>query len=115
MQGRARLSGGASGLMEKRDCCKGTGRQREKTSKTSKLHSAKLRRSEGVAPFGGHCVFHYMDNMDKGSPARFARVLAVTFEQDVCVSVCGCLVAFPRKRPTHPDRIADVPAQVVTY
>ena len=25
------------------------------------LHSAKLRTSEGVAPFGDHCVFYYMD------------------------------------------------------
>ena len=53
--------------------------------------------------------------VDEGSPARFARVFTVTFGQDVGVSVRVCLVAFPRKRPTHPDRIADVAAQAVTY
>ena len=51
----------------------------------------------------------------KGSPARFARILAVTLKQDACVTVRVCLVAFPRKHPTHRDRIADVAAEVVTY
>ena len=54
MQGRSRLSGGASGHGETQV---GNAKKRQ----TSKLHSAKLRRSEGVAPFGDHCVFHYMD------------------------------------------------------
>ena len=52
--------------------------------------------------------------IDKGSPACFAHVLAIVFEQDVCVSVRVCLGALPSKRPTHPYRIADVAPQVVT-
>ena len=36
------------------------------------------------------------------------------FEQDVCVNMRVCLVAFPPKCPMHPDSIADVATQVVT-
>ena len=57
---------------------------------------------------------HTINGWHKGLLACFARILAIMFEQDVCVSVCVCLVAFPPKRPTHPDRIADIAAQVLT-
>ena len=57
---------------------------------------------------------HTINGWHKGLPTCFACVLAITFEQDVCVSVRVCLVAFPPKRPTHPDRIADIAAQVLT-
>ena len=53
-----------------------------------------------------------MNIPDQGSP--YARVLAVTVEQDVRLS----LVVFPPKRPArraHPNWIADVAAEVAAY